>query len=330
MSANISKTEAIHLLRSNYPDRRGRICNPDIISVIWNGNIIQVKNSLLLIIVCLCSFFSNAQHENFDPGRYILTPYNDDQELPMACAYFREQVEKDFNVRLHFSCGDTGLLKDTAYKNSIGRYITVSMEKLDSDPHAYIASWVKAGAGCRIAKDKLWLAFARQNIGFIYEERLNRPDTAVGFINASLELWHEINDTLQIANLYKYRAYLYGITGRIADGMKDIDTALMLYTAKKNEPGIMVTLNNLAGIYAAAGKPDSALNYYRKVLVFWEKNEVAERIFNINLHILSLLDNPDDAAVYLNKNDQILESEVVIGLASREKYALLRKKFIRD
>lgn len=171
----------------------------------------------------------------------------------MAVAFLQEEIEKDFNITSPIANAQTGLPDSAIIRMVIGKYLEKSMENLDANPEEFLRCRTNAGVAEKIAKDKIGLAFSIQGLGFIYEEKLGQVDTAFYFINSSLGLWNEINDTMQRANLYKYRGYLWGLIKKFEEGLRDIDTALMLYTAKHYEPGIAVSQRNLASIYFEMG-----------------------------------------------------------------------------
>ncbi len=288
----------------------------------------KLLSFILTVLLPVISCFGQDGHL-FNPGSFIFLPTDDNSQTKKALAFLQEEIGKDFHITSPVLNPQTGLPDSTLIKTVTAKYLKRSMDNLDTDPDEYIRCMINAGVAEKIVGNKIGLAFSRQNVGFIYEEKLGRTDTALFFINSSLDLWNEINDTLQRANLYKYRGYLWGLTKNFEEGLKDIDTAYVLYTGKGYEPGIAVTENNLADIYYEMGNMDSALFYYKKALGFWKKNDVAARIFQINTKIINMLRNRDIVAAYVKENDLMLQNEHVLA-NDKKQYEELKRSIFQD
>jgi hypothetical protein len=173
---------------------------------------------------------------------------------------------------------------------------------------------------CRISADEYDKAgdtvranFCLQNIGFIYEERKNDIPNARKYIERALIGWKKLNDTTQQANLNKYLGYLEGKAGNYINGKRLVRKAISQFRSVNDENGVAVSYFDMARIFMAQHKPDSAISYLNKAHEHWGKVSNADRMFGVNNYLMSNYflkkDTTRMAAVY--KNNTALLSEKI-------------------
>lgn len=108
------------------------------------------------------------------------------------------------------------------------------------------------------------------NVANIYEEYVPNKDSAVYYAKRSMDIYEKENDSMQMANLYKYYGYLIGINGHPAEGETYIQKAITIYQGKGSKEGIAVSHFNLARVYIVKGeynKADSLLDLAEPVWI---------------------------------------------------------------
>lgn len=106
------------------------------------------------------------------------------------------------------------------------------------------------------------------NIANIYDEHLYSTDSALIFSSKSLEIWKSLNDTLQMANLYKYVGLLKGRNREIVEGINHILNAIELYKEKSFTSGLAVSYINLSELQLIKG------DYHESERLFLESNDI--------------------------------------------------------
>jgi hypothetical protein len=184
--------------------------------------------------------------------------------------------------------------------------------------------------------------FAIQSLGFIYDEHLHKYDSSLYFIDLALDRWTQKRDTLGMANLYKYRAYLSTHLPWMTTGIADAHKAIELYSIKKNQFGIMVSYRDLATIFIKKGLTDSANYYLNTAKAFWQSKRDTFRLVGINADLINAnTRNKTVVAQLLNETDNYIAKtdinkvmlgqyyDAAINYADKNKDALLKKKYTR-
>ncbi len=152
------------------------------------------------------------------------------------------------------------------------------------------------------------------NIANIYDEHLNQLDSALVFSQKSLSIWKENNDSLQMANLYKYIGLLKGRAGDFTEAKSAIEKAVELYTKKNFDQGRVVSEFNLADIYFREGNFRESESLWIKSKEFWSSKNNKYRIFTSNLLGIQLYDKmgSKDQVQSLIKENRAIAAEIKI------------------
>jgi len=129
------------------------------------------------------------------------------------------------------------------------------------------------------------------NIASIYDEHSNKLDSALIYSNKSLEIWKRKNDTLQIANLYKYVGLLNGKAEKFEEAKSFISQAIKLYQDKGFEQGIAVSEFNLADVYFREKKFQESELLFNKATEFWRRKGSFSRVFTNNILGIRIYEN---------------------------------------
>ena len=122
------------------------------------------------------------------------------------------------------------------------------------------------------------IGIAYLNVANIYDEVLGNYSKAKINSDHSLQIWQKLNDSLQMANLYKYLGYLNGKLGDYEVGLQNIEQALSLYSELNYENGTAITYLNLAKLEADRGNYVEAEKHYHKSLNYWLKVNNQSRV----------------------------------------------------
>ena len=136
--------------------------------------------------------------------------------------------------------------------------------------------------------------FAIQNKGFLLEEEKHDYQNALVQIDKALSIWVSLKDTLNEANLRKFKGLLLGHLKRYEEAESEAKKAISLYDLKDFEQGVAVSQHDLSLILDLEGKIDSALHYENISNSFWNKNGDTSRIIVSNNQLIHLLRQSKD------------------------------------
>ena len=125
-------------------------------------------------------------------------------------------------------------------------------------------------------------ALCYQNIAFAYFEKLDKVDSAICFIDKAIPIWIEIQDPINLANIFKYLGMLQGKKGEFTKGIESIRQAVALFDKGKIYSGIAVSYFDLASLYESANQLDSSNYYLYKNKEYFESVKDTGRIFRVN------------------------------------------------
>jgi len=111
--------------------------------------------------------------------------------------------------------------------------------------------------------------FNIQNKGFVLEEKQQDYSNALAEIDKALSIWKSIGDTLSIANLQKYKGYLYGKLKQFEKGKSELRSSIELFKIKSFDAGVAVSQHDFSLLYAFENNIDSALYYEIASNNFW-------------------------------------------------------------
>jgi|GEM_PF-2623136 len=168
------------------------------------------------------------------------------------------------------------------------------------------------------AGNKKMAAICLHSVGFTYEEMKHDSKAALKYIEQSIPIHHELNDSMELGNMYKYTGMLKGKLGRYTAAHKDIDSSFYYFHSVGYMDGVAVSFYDRAIVYKSEGKTDSALIFLSRAYHYWynesEANDqqIASRLFNINNVRFPLLVEKNFTKLargVLIDNDDILNSK---------------------
>lgn len=151
------------------------------------------------------------------------------------------------------------------------------------------------------------------NIAGIYEEQVNKIDSALYFSKKSLQNFEELGDTMQIANLYKYVGLLKGKNGNFEEAKSNIGKAIELYTSQKFEQGIAVSEFNLASTFYAEQDYENSIKYFDKSKKYWLSQNGNGRVYSNNILGIKIYDSLKNT----NQVNKLIEENRKIEIATK-------------
>lgn len=147
------------------------------------------------------------------------------------------------------------------------------------------------------------------NIANVYDEYLERKDSALIYSERALRIWKEQKDTLQMANLYKYTGLLKGGLGKIDEAQSDIHQAIRMYETKGFGQGVAVSEINLAEVYFMDENYTESEALFSKSKDFWKGNGDLSRVFTDNIlgiRIHTKMGDMGKAGKLIKENEDIM------------------------
>lgn len=157
------------------------------------------------------------------------------------------------------------------------------------------------------------------NIAGIYEERLHDYPNALHYSKASLNDWKSANDTMQIANLYKYLGYVEGLNGNFPKAKRDIQHALKLYSKLNFNQGTAVSNINMAKVLLMEKDFEEAERFYTRAVTFWREKGKLSRVFDNNLAGILIFQNTGE---YEKVQSLIKENESILDQVKINQFVL--------
>jgi tetratricopeptide (TPR) repeat protein len=165
------------------------------------------------------------------------------------------------------------------------------------------------------------------NIANIFDEYLEKTDSALVYSEKALEIWKRHYDTLQMANLYKYIGLLKGKSGKIDEAKSDIQQAIMMYQKVGFGQGVAVSEFNLADVYFRDKNFTEAEALFVKSKDFWNGNGDLGRIFTNNILGIKIYNMVEDKA----KAEKLIEENKAIMNQTKDGgFAATRYSFVSE
>jgi tetratricopeptide (TPR) repeat protein len=191
------------------------------------------------------------------------------------------------------------------YRKAGGEYYS------KGEAEAAITNFMKAYELYQLSLNSKDMAICLHSIAFAYDELLHNDQQALQYVEKSIVVHQNNNDTLEMANMYKYMGMLKARLGKYAPAKEDIRAAVNYFSLKNYEPGIAVSMYDMALVYINEKKADSALFYLEKAKMYWVERKNPGRIFGINNTFIELAHSINDTgkgSTLINENRQILTS----------------------
>jgi len=164
-----------------------------------------------------------------------------------------------------------------------------AMQMFQSEPASAIPHFHALALHHQAANDHKNAGIAFLNTANIYDEHIQKTDSALHFANESLTSWTKLNDTLGIANLLKYAGYLNGENSNFEKGREQIEEAITLYQQKDFLDGIAVCYFNLSRLECKAEGYFKSLIHFNRAQTYWRDSNNYDRIFSNNIFGIKLM-----------------------------------------
>ena len=164
------------------------------------------------------------------------------------------------------------------------------------------------------------------NIAFAYDEQKHNIPEAAKYAKLAIQARTALNDTLSMANMYKYLGYLQGKMHDFPVAEKNIKEAIRLFTLKKYMAGAAVSYHNLALVYEEEHKPDSCIANILFAKKIWiAENNDTNRLFdanNILLRVYTAENRLTEAEQAFHDNESMMNGTAMQNM-TRSAYELL-------
>jgi tetratricopeptide (TPR) repeat protein len=158
-------------------------------------------------------------------------------------------------------------------------------------------------------QDLLNYGYQIQNKGMYLEFYKFDYVGALPHIEKAIDFWVSIKDTMNEANLRKYRGMMLGYLDRFEEGKKEINLAYDLFGKSTSDKQYqIVCLYTLSLLYERENRLDSALHYEKIVNDFYLSKNNEGRLFTSNTHLINLyrkMNEFTEAERYQSKNETV-------------------------
>lgn len=174
-------------------------------------------------------------------------------------------------------------------------------------------------------------ALAFSNLASIYDQHTEQKDSALFYVEKSLEIWRQVKDELQIASTLKYRGRIKGDLGREEEGIEDITEAIALYDKLNFNEGAAVAKFNLSMVYYRKRNYDKSTALWIEALDYWKSAGSKDRIFTNNLFGMELFHAIKDMKKVkriIAENEKILKSKHNINKFNLNRFENLKGRLL--
>ncbi|MEO5591915.1 MAG: hypothetical protein ABIR15_09075 [Chitinophagaceae bacterium] len=127
-----------------------------------------------------------------------------------------------------------------------------------------------------------------QNKGFEFDEMQNDYRKAFEQTEKAIIIYVALKDSVNEANLLKYKGFLLGHLGHYNEGKKEIYKAAVLFGVKGRAYGIAVSQFDLSRVYEFESILDSAIYFAIQALYYWKPEADTFRILTISNQLINL------------------------------------------
>ena len=174
-------------------------------------------------------------------------------------------------------------------------------------------------------------AYVIQGKGFINGQTYHNYQEALSYSDSALFVWQTISDTLNEANVFKFKGLTLGYLKQYESGKYFIFKALQLFASKSFYSGVAVSQYDLSRVYFMEGKLDSALLAAEESLDYWKQKSDTFRILtseNQMLNIFTKSGNFTEAKKLQENSLGFCENKNIGYLASLDFYFLSRRLYL--
>lgn len=167
--------------------------------------------------------------------------------------------------------------------------------------------------------------FCFQSAAFVYDEKIAAYQLALGKVDDALKIWEKLQDTLNEANMLKYKGMLLGKLMQFEEAKKEVNDAIKLFKQLNYEQGVAVSWFDYGIIYKYENELDSAFYFFQKAKSFWTEKNNLDRIFGINIDLLEIhfeQDEPAKFEVLYLENQEIESSQKIYHQQLRDFYEI--------
>jgi tetratricopeptide (TPR) repeat protein len=174
------------------------------------------------------------------------------------------------------------------------------------------------------------VAFAYQNKAFELDESKHDYGAAIKETDSAFNTWLYLKDTLNMANMQKYKGYLLGNLKEFENAKKEIFSAIQLFEDKKYTSGIAVSYFDMSRVYDVENGIDSSIFYAQKAVDFWKTKKDTLRLVvlsNQMIHLYTEKADFDQALEYQKQSASFIREKTLHHHAVLDFYFLSGKLY---
>ncbi len=200
--------------------------------------------------------------------------------------------------------------------------VNASYEFYDSQPEKFILLNKEALRLYRKSNSKKKMAQVFQNLAFVYTEKIRDYKLANENVSLSISLWKELNNTLQEANLIKYKGLINGYLKDYDAAKRDIHLSIKKFKDIDFPKGVYISYLDLAMVYEQEKKLDSCIYYTKLNKEYFESCKDTSRTFIANNKLINyyLLSKEYDKAKELVISNKKMSSSNEIKEIDKEEF----------
>lgn len=185
------------------------------------------------------------------------------------------------------------------------------MKYFNTEPEKAAPAFLKAAQAYLQNKMEKDAGICLGNVAHLYEERFQKPDSALILSQKSLEYALATNDTLNTAHGYRYTGFLTGILGNADAGIELIKKAFPYYEMMHNKDGLAVAQYDMARVYGENERWSESLASLNASTAYFKEKTNLQRVFNNNVYAMKIFKSSNNTGEYtrvVNENEYLIKT----------------------
>lgn len=165
-------------------------------------------------------------------------------------------------------------------------------------------------------------------VAHLYEEKFQKPDSALILSQKALDYALKSNDTLNTGHSYTYTGFLTGIQGNPEKGIELIQKSFPYYELMRNKDGKAAARYDMARVYGENGRWAESLSALNESTAHFKEKTNLQRVFNNNVYALKIFKSTGNTSAYkmvVDENEYLIKTGKINPVLQQKYVDMLEK-----
>ena len=165
-------------------------------------------------------------------------------------------------------------------------------------------------------------------VAHLYQEKFQKPDSALILSQKALDYALQSNDTLNTGHSYSYTGFLTGILGNPDKGIELINKSFPYYEMMRNKDGQAAARYDMARVYGENGKWAEAMSALNESTAHFKEKTNLQRVFNNNVYAMKIFKSTNNSSEYkrvVDENEYLIKTGKINPVLQQKYVDMLEK-----